>query len=220
MFSKEAVLAFLQIPFIDRLFGLISLAPAFYSLYLFFYFAQQGQVDVYRTGMAANLVVLIVSVLFRRTAKRISLKAFFWFVTAGRSYWVFLVFMFVDVGASYASLGTTSTVISTILLWLAVVVIVYARFSLGRNIGFIPARRELVTTGAYGWVRHPIHTGEFLFIFSYMLAFFSISSLVLFSIGLGFVIWKSVIEERFLGSDEDYREYCKKVPYRWVPGLI
>jgi protein-S-isoprenylcysteine O-methyltransferase Ste14 len=34
----------------------------------------------------------------------------------------------------------------------------WGRFSLARNIGFVPAQRELVAKGAYRYLRHPIYT--------------------------------------------------------------
>jgi protein-S-isoprenylcysteine O-methyltransferase Ste14 len=37
-----------------------------------------------------------------------------------------------------------------------------SRLSRGRNIGFVPAQREIVTAGAYRYVRHPIYTGLIL----------------------------------------------------------
>jgi protein-S-isoprenylcysteine O-methyltransferase Ste14 len=30
---------------------------------------------------------------------------------------------------------------------------------------------------------------------------------------------RAITEERHLGNDPDYREYCKKVRYRFVPGV-
>lgn len=39
-------------------------------------------------------------------------------------------------------------------------------------------------------------------------------------IAVVFIITKSIIEEHFLKDDADYRNYCLKVPYRWLPGII
>jgi protein-S-isoprenylcysteine O-methyltransferase Ste14 len=168
-------------------------------------------------AIAAGSVVLIATVIIRRTAHRVTLNPFYWFVTAMRNYWATVVLNYLYVLPTHPLVPVP---IAHAIFYVAVAVILYSRISLGRNIGFLPARRELVTTGAYGIVRHPIHTGELLYFLSFILIGFSPVNWLLLFLGSGFVIWKSLMEENFLKEDADYREYCKKVPYRWIPGLI
>ena len=32
--------------------------------------------------------------------------------------------------------------------------------------------------------------------------------------------WRAITEERHLMRDEEYRRYMKKVPYRFIPGVL
>jgi protein-S-isoprenylcysteine O-methyltransferase Ste14 len=92
--------------------------------------------------------------------------------------------------ATYGSLGwavfappgraLTPALLTTALSLVGVCVVVYARLSLGRNIGFVPAQRSVVTSGAYRYVRHPIYTGLFLAWVSLCLRQFSMLNLSLF----------------------------------------
>lgn len=50
-----------------------------------------------------------------------------------------------------------SAQLSNLIAVAALLFSVWARLSLGRNMGFVPAQREIVTTGAYRYVRHPIY---------------------------------------------------------------
>src|SRR5262249_30283967 len=61
----------------------------------------------------------------------------------------------------------------------SLMVLVYALVSLGRNIGFIPAQRKVVTKGAYGLVRHPIYTGTFVSLFAFVLRSYSVLNLTM-----------------------------------------
>ena len=99
-------------------------------------------------------------------------------------------------------------------------VVVYARLSLGRNIGFVPAQRNVVRSGAYRHVRHPIYTGLFLVWASLMLRFFSPANVgILLTIYALYVI-KSIVEESFLRQDPEYAQYMDQVKYRFIPGLV
>ena len=97
---------------------------------------------------------------------------------------------------------------------------VYARLSLGRNIGLVPAQRRLVTHGAYAWVRHPIYAGIFVAYAGALLSAWAPVNLLIAATGCWLFMYKSVIEEQFLSADPEYREYLQKVRWRWIPGLL
>jgi protein-S-isoprenylcysteine O-methyltransferase Ste14 len=46
---------------------------------------------------------------------------------------------------------------------------IYARLSLGRSIGYVPADRGIITSGPYRFVRHPIYSGLFVTLFAFLL---------------------------------------------------
>ena len=97
---------------------------------------------------------------------------------------------------------------------------IIARVKLGRNIGFVPAQRRIVTGGIYDVVRHPIYAGGFVAIFSLMLRSYSPLNVVLFSIGIVLFMIKSVVEENFLRADPEYAAYMQRVRWRWIPGIV
>jgi protein-S-isoprenylcysteine O-methyltransferase Ste14 len=85
--------------------------------------------------------------------------------------------------------------------------------------------RGIVTRGPYAWIRHPAYTGKLLgwwitsipFLMQpnqFLLGFASMSvwTLIYFT--------RAMTEERHLSMDPDYQEYCKKVPWRFIPGLL
>lgn len=217
MAHKARLSAFLLNPYTDKALAFLAIIPSLASLYTFALQLMAGYFDPFSFGIAFWCVFTVVPMLMRRTATRVSMSPFAWFVTAGRTYWPFLLPYLID--RAHSSIIAPMLAIE-IIFWLSIIVMLYSRIDLGRNISFVPARRELVSTGVYGWVRHPIHTGQLLFYAAYLLRYFSPVSIVVLGIGMAFVIAKTLVEESFLKEDEDYRDYCKKVPYRWIPGVL
>jgi protein-S-isoprenylcysteine O-methyltransferase Ste14 len=58
--------------------------------------------------------------------------------------------------------------VPTVLVLVSVAIMIYARLSLGRSIGYVPADRGIVTSGPYRFVRHPIYTGLFVTLFAFL----------------------------------------------------
>lgn len=205
---------FLKRPVVDKVVGIIAISPMIFTLAVFIERTLEGYINVYGSLMALNQVLIVVFTLVRRAPVRVSINPIYWFITAGRTYWTFVVFYYIAV---WPSAAIVPTVVSQALLVLSLTVIIWARFSLGRNIGFIPAQRRIVSSGIYAYVRHPIHIGHTLFLLSYMLQSFSVINCVIISIGIIFVLVKSVIEERFLCESQEYQMYYSRVRYRWIP---
>jgi protein-S-isoprenylcysteine O-methyltransferase Ste14 len=100
-------------------------------------------------------------------------------------------------------------------------IVIWARLSLGRNIGFVPAQRELVHSGAYGYMRHPVYTGGLLTTLAFLLRAYSLQNALLMSLRiLWFIPIKSLVEEDFLRADPQYAAYMEKVRARWIPYVI
>jgi protein-S-isoprenylcysteine O-methyltransferase Ste14 len=102
---------------------------------------------------------------------------------------------------------------------LSAAIFIYARLSLGRSIGFVPANRGIVTRGAYKFVRHPIYTGLFVAMVAFVLRSYAPQNLLMASIIVMLFMIKSVVEERFLRADPEYAAYLQRVRRRWIPGL-
>ena len=80
--------------------------------------------------------------------------------------------------------------------------------------------RELVTTGAFGRVRHPLYLGCMLFYLGLVLATLSIASAALFVVIVLFYDYIARYEERLLVRrfGEEYERYRQRAG-RWLPKM-
>jgi protein-S-isoprenylcysteine O-methyltransferase Ste14 len=89
-------------------------------------------------------------------------------------------------------------------LWIAgVALAVWARLYIGRNWGMPMSRREepnLVTTGPYRFIRHPIYTGIILAMIGTALAI-SLFGLIVVAVIAAFFAYSASREERFLAEE-------------------
>jgi protein-S-isoprenylcysteine O-methyltransferase Ste14 len=163
-----------------------------------------------------NVSICIATMVSRRPPKRVTPNPWFWQLAFVASYWSILVMYFLQKGRPL-----TSNWVSDSIAIIGILVAIFARFSLGRNIGMVPAQRELVQGGAYAFVRHPIYTGLLLSGIAFALRAYSPLNALL--VGLG-VFWyipiKSLVEESFLRHDPQYAAYMQRVRSRWIPFVI
>jgi protein-S-isoprenylcysteine O-methyltransferase Ste14 len=139
----------------------------------------------------------------------------FWLLAFVATYWGFLTWGLTQHGRPLAP----GLLIDAIAVF-GTGVEIWGRFSLGRNIGFVPAQREIVIRGAYRFMRHPIYTGLFIGILAEELAYFSPRNLLLDSLFVFWFVVKSFVEESFLRKDPSYAAYMERVRWRWIPGVI
>lgn len=93
----------------------------------------------------------------------------------------------------------------------------YAKLSLGRSFGVLPATRHLVTQGAYRWLRHPIYFSYLIAHLGFLLANFSLQNfLILLALYVAQII-RILREEEVLSGLSGYAAYCGSVRYRLVP---
>lgn len=95
----------------------------------------------------------------------------------------------------------------------------YAKLSLGRSFGVLPATRCLVTSGAYRWLRHPIYFGYLIAHLGFLLANFSLQNLVVLLALYVAQIVRIQREEEMLTNLPGYPDYCNTVRYRLIPGV-
>lgn len=109
-------------------------------------------------------------------------------------------------------------------VFIGLLIALQARFALGRNWSgrvMVKQDHELVTAGAYAWVRHPIYTGLLLMIGGSALAYATPGALVGFLIFTTGVVIKLRQEEalmmrQFPDSYPDYRQRVKRlIPFVW-----
>lgn len=91
--------------------------------------------------------------------------------------------------------------------------------ALGRSLGLVPAHRGLVTSGAYGFLRHPLYASYVFVDLGYLL-----QSPRLWNVAVLIVVWmcqvaRMVSEEKLLGTDPAYRAYARQTRWRLIPGV-
>jgi protein-S-isoprenylcysteine O-methyltransferase Ste14 len=94
---------------------------------------------------------------------------------------------------------------------------VWARMHLGRNwSGAVTLKEghELIRTGPYACVRHPIYAGLLVALLGGAVACGELRALIGFAVVTGAFQRKLSIEERFMRENfpEQYRAYCLEVP--------
>lgn len=89
--------------------------------------------------------------------------------------------------------------------------------NLGRSFAFLIALREVRTTGAYSIVRHPMYGTDILLRVGYIMGNADIKNLILFFLSTSCYIYRAILEERFLAETAEYREFMKRVKYRFIP---
>jgi protein-S-isoprenylcysteine O-methyltransferase Ste14 len=98
---------------------------------------------------------------------------------------------------------------------------VWARNTLGDNWSgrvTVKSGHELVRSGPYRWIRHPIYTGALLALLGSALASVKVSAFLGLTVAIGALVYKLRIEERWmLGRfGETYRAY-QRASWALVP---
>src|ERR1051325_2374547 len=75
-----------------------------------------------------------------------------------------------------------------------------ALFQLGRSFSLMPEARRLVTSGIYGFVRHPLYLAEELATIGILIQFFSVWTVVICTVHFAFQLRRIHHEERLLSS--------------------
>tara|TARA_B100001989_G_scaffold253111_1_gene238138 strand:- start:1677 stop:2318 length:642 start_codon:yes stop_codon:yes gene_type:complete len=89
--------------------------------------------------------------------------------------------------------------------------------TLSRSFGLVPANRGVRTSGLYQYIRHPLYSGYFLSIGSFMLQNFSLWNLAIFLGFAAFEIARIFAEEKLLMQDPKYQAYAEKTKWRLYP---
>ncbi len=196
-------------PWLDRLVAIVAVIP--------FAFSIEHEIRYFGVNFAwivanANFILLIVTMLVRRAPTRVTLNPVYWLLAFVATYWLFIFGRFSGHGSEVAPIWTIDALVVA-----SFAISVWARISLGRSIGLVPAQRKIISTGAYRFMRHPIYTGIYLSYLALCLQNFSVVNMAIFATGAGLFMVKSVIEENFLRLDADYEAYMARVRWRWLP---
>jgi protein-S-isoprenylcysteine O-methyltransferase Ste14 len=211
---RRSFMEILTLPAVDRAIAILAVSPFLYVVYVRYGVESNNLVNYPNVAGGLATLVFISTMFIRRPPVRVTPNPLYWLLAFVATYGMLAPYAFEQPGVSLAPSYVTNTIAS-----LSVTIALYARFSLGRNIGFVPAQRKLVNFGAYRFVRHPIYSGVFLGYVAAGLENYTPSYVAMAgTISLLFVI-KSFVEEDFLRQDPEYAEYMKKVRYRWFPGI-
>jgi protein-S-isoprenylcysteine O-methyltransferase Ste14 len=200
-------------PWVDRIIAVVACIPLVYGAY---YRIQHFHLGLPLIAAVLNTLVLVITMVIRRPPKRITPNPWYWLLAFVASYWLVFIIFFLQKGRPVAANWITDSLAA-----LGLAIVLWARLSLGRNIGFVPAQRELVHTGAYAFVRHPVYTGVLFAHTAFVLRAYSPLNLLLLGMGvMWFIPIKSLVEEDFLRHDPQYATYMQRVRARWIPHVI
>ena len=101
------------------------------------------------------------------------------------------------------------------------IIIIFAFF----KIGVIPSLRKksnLITSGIYSIIRHPIYSGTLISVLGWNILFKSIISMIYFPLLCLLYIFATVLEEKGLIEEysDEYVDYKKKVTKRLIPFIF
>lgn len=206
------VLRFLSKPLVDKSVAALAAYPCFLMAYADY---KLGLMDIPRALFFAQAALFVLTMLIRRSPVRISSDPWFWAVAGIYSYYNLLI-----AGLLRGGVAVVPAQLINALAVLGVWISIFARLSLGRNIGLIPAQRKVVTSGIYRYVRHPIYSGYFICTISWALSCFSLVNVLALAFGCSVCAVKTFMEESFLSQDPEYSAYMERVRWRWFPGLL
>jgi protein-S-isoprenylcysteine O-methyltransferase Ste14 len=203
----------LSLPWLDRTIAAIACVPL---LYLAYYRYEHWHHGLPLLTSALGVLILVATMIIRRPPKRVTPNPWYWLLAFVATYWQMLVLGLLEQGRPLVSDWITDAIAVAGLL-----IVIWARLSLGRNIGFVPAQRELVNSGAYAYMRHPVYTGGLLTSVAFALRAYSPRNGLLLALGaFWYIPVKSIVEENFLRADPQYAAYMRKVRARWIPFVI
>lgn len=115
-------------------------------------------------------------------------------------------------------LSLTGGLVSTFLLLAGNTIAIYVLSDLGRSFSIMPEARELVTSGLYRYVRHPLYFAEIVAATGTVLQFLSVWTALILGIVIAFQLRRMRNEEIVLM--EVFPEYAayKKKTARIIPG--
>ena len=170
-------------------------------------------------GGVVNLLLLpsegmvVVFLLVRRPATTISWRPIEWLLALAAT----ISPMLVNTGIGEPLIPVAA---AAFLLLMGLVVQVWAKLTLGRSLGLVPAHRGLKVSGPYRFVRHPMYAGYMLSHLAYLLVNPTWWNLAVYGLCYGLQIPRLLAEERLLRQDPSYRAYEKVVRSRLIPAVF
>lgn len=117
------------------------------------------------------------------------------------------------------SVPPAALAVSTVMIFGGTIFAVYAILHLGRSFSLMAEARELVTTGPYARIRHPLYVAEEIAIFGVAIQYFSAAAMAILICQIACQFYRMGREEDVLG--ETFPEYAayKARTARLIPGV-
>jgi len=106
-----------------------------------------------------------------------------------------------------------------VLVTLAAILSLVSFLVIGRRFGVRPALRDLVTTGPYRFVRHPMYLSYVIADIGYNLEEWNLVTLFLVLLGWTSLVYRVHAEEAVLSQHAHWPVYVNSVRYRLLPGV-
>ena len=123
---------------------------------------------------------------------------------------------FVQSTSPWPVLARVSQAITIIAILLATASLI----NLGRSFGILVSMRKVKTNGLYSVVRHPMYGTDILWRVGIILKNPCPVNFVIFVLSSACYVWRALLEERYLSQWPEYREYMRRVRYRFLPGVL
>jgi len=123
---KGKLLSLLLSPVVDKVIAVIAVLPFVWLTYVRLH---SFGFDVPRIALGIQGLILIGTMITRKTPVRVSTNPWYWLLTFVETYWVLVVFIVLQRGHPIAPYW-----VSSVLATFGGVVMIWARLSLGRNI--------------------------------------------------------------------------------------
>src|ERR1700687_5036565 len=126
--QRTGFMQILAIPAVDKTIAVVACVPFVYALY---HRLVAGTLNIPRACAALGLLITIVTMLLRRAPQRVTPNPLWWVLAFAATYGPL----------SWSVLAPTGRpiippVVTDVLAVVALLIVIYARLSLGRNIGF------------------------------------------------------------------------------------
>ena len=96
----------------------------------------------------------------------------------------------------------------------------WAKLTLRRSFGIVPANRGVKADGPYRFVRHPMYLGYVTVHVGFLLLTPNLWNLVVYGLSFAIQLARIQAEERLLGDDPAYAAFQARTCYRLLPGVF
>lgn len=157
--------------------------------------------------------IMVFLVLFRRSAKSLSVRPIDW----GLAFSATCLSLLARPCAGGPHVWDAYAAVLTVC---GLTMQLFAKLTLGRRFGLVAANRGICIAGPYRWVRHPIYFGYVMLHTGFFLLNPSLWNAGVFVALYSIKIPRILAEERLLAQDPDYQIYMLRVRSRLIPGLF